>query len=258
MATPDDIARYREFLKDSIRQRIDFRGTDQSRGLAAPPVQKPLPPNTPLLALPPPSGHDGICRVGLLQALRARRSHRHFQDTPLSFAELGFLLWATQGVRSVRGSQTTLRTVPSAGARHAFETYVVCRAVRDAEPGLYRYAPLQHALVPLRADRGLSTDLCAACFSQDFVAEAAATFVWTVIPYRMEWRYDLAAHRVLAIDVGHVCQNLYLACEAVAAGTCAVGAYDQAAVDELLGVDGQDEFTLYLAPVGKVLAATEA
>ena len=45
----------------------------------------------------------------------------------------------------------------------------------------------------------------------------------------MEWRYSLAAHRVILIDAGHVCQNLYLACEAIRAGTCAVAAYDQEA-----------------------------
>jgi hypothetical protein len=31
-----------------------------------------------------------------------------------------------------------------------------------------------------------------------------------------------------------------------------VAAYHQDMMDELLGVDGQDEFTLYLAPVGKI------
>jgi nitroreductase len=54
------------------------------------------------------------------------------------------------------------------------------------------------------------------------------------------------------MDVGHVCQNLYLACEAINAGTCAIGAYDQEAVDELIGVDGEEEFAIYLAPVGKL------
>jgi SagB-type dehydrogenase family enzyme len=68
----------------------------------------------------------------------------------------------------------------------------------------------------------------------------------------MEWRYALAAHRVILIDAGHVCQNLYLACEAIHAGTCAVGAYDQEQLDELLGIDGTDEFAVYLAPVGKI------
>ena len=68
----------------------------------------------------------------------------------------------------------------------------------------------------------------------------------------MDWRYDLAAHKVLAVDAGHVCQNLYLACEAIGAGTCAIAAYDQDAIDRLLRVDGEDEFVVYLAPVGKI------
>jgi SagB-type dehydrogenase family enzyme len=76
-------------------------------------------------------------------------------------------------------------------------------------------------------------------------------FVWTTIPYRMEWRYGIAAHKVIALDAGHVCQNLYLACEAVRAGTCAIAAYDQQAMDSLLGVDGVEEFTIYLASVGR-------
>jgi SagB-type dehydrogenase family enzyme len=68
----------------------------------------------------------------------------------------------------------------------------------------------------------------------------------------MEWRYSVAAHRVILIDAGHVCQNLYLACQAIGAGTCAIAAYDQNKMDEFLKVDGKDEFVVYLAPVGKV------
>ena len=58
--------------------------------------------------------------------------------------------------------------------------------------------------------------------------------------------------KVIAVDAGHVCQNLYIACEAVRAGTCAIAAYDQELADALVGVDGEDEFVLYMAPVGKV------
>jgi len=68
----------------------------------------------------------------------------------------------------------------------------------------------------------------------------------------MEWRYGAASHKVIALDAGHVCQNLYLACEAIQAGTCAIAAYRQEAMNALLQVDGQDEFVIYLAPVGKV------
>ena len=74
--------------------------------------------------------------------------------------------------------------------------------------------------------------------------------LWSCIPYRGEWRYTVRAHKVMLVDVGHVGQNLYLACEAMGLGTCAIGAYDQLKTDAFLRLDGHDEFVLYLAPVG--------
>ncbi len=118
-------------------------------------------------------------------------------------------------------------------------------------PGLYRYLPFDHQLAQLASGDGLGKQAAAACLGQHFVADAAVTFFWTTLPERMEWRYDRAAHKVIAIDAGHVGQNLYLACEAIGAGTCAIAAYDQSACDNLLGVDGVDEFTIYVAPVGR-------
>jgi nitroreductase len=58
---------------------------------------------------------------------------------------------------------------------------------------------------------------------------------------------------LIAIDAGHICENLYLAVETIRAGTCAIGAYDQTRIDKLLGIDGVEEFTFYIAPVGRVL-----
>ncbi len=59
---------------------------------------------------------------------------------------------------------------------------------------------------------------------------------------------------MIAIDAGHLCQNLYLASESIGAGTCAIGAYDQAKMDSFLGVDGEDEFSIYVGSVGKLEA----
>jgi nitroreductase len=57
--------------------------------------------------------------------------------------------------------------------------------------------------------------------------------------------------QVLALDAGHVGQNLYLTCENVGAESCAIVAYDQKKADELLNIDGDDEFVIYMYPVGK-------
>jgi nitroreductase len=56
----------------------------------------------------------------------------------------------------------------------------------------------------------------------------------------------------VAIDVGHVCQNLYLAVESIRGGACAVLGYNQLRMDALLGLDGKDEFVIYLAATGKI------
>ncbi len=243
------IGRY--FLTDRIRLEVDFSATSQALGEAPPPVQKP-PPDTGLIELPP-VGSLHIPAIDLIAAIARRESRRRFRRDPLSMEELAFLLWATQGVRSVQHAAAVLRTVPSAGCRHSFETYLAAQRITGLEAGIYRYLPLDHALVlELPAGDDLTERLSAATHGQRFAGEAAVTFIWSVIPLRTEWRYAEAAYKVIAIDAGHVCQNLYLACEAIGAGTCAIAAYHQDLMDELIGVDGNDEFVIYAAPVGKV------
>jgi SagB-type dehydrogenase family enzyme len=243
---------FRYFLKDAVRLTIDFRETDQSRGVAAPPIEKPAPAGSTRVDLEPPGSWRGIASVDLVDAIGARRSHRTFLPAPLSLDELAFLLWATQGIRAYAGGATAFRTVPSAGCRHSFETYLCALNITGLEPGIYRYLPVEHQLTLVAKPVDLGLRVAQAALGQPFVGRCAVTFIWTTLPNRMEWRYGLAAHKVIAIDAGHVCQNLYLACSAIGGGACAVAAYDQDAMDELLGVDGEDEFTLYLAPVGKV------
>ncbi len=251
--TKDLIKQHRNFLKDTLRKEYDFSRTDQHRGVPAPPIQKPSEPDALRIPLPSPSElKSSIGSTDLLVAIFGRESRRHFLPESLSLTELSFLLFSTQGVRHAPHPSVSLRTVPSAGARHSFETYLLIRNVEVIEPGLYRYLPLQHEIVFLAEVKDMERKISMACFGQQFTGMGAVTFVWATIPYRMEWRYGPLAHRVILMDVGHVCQNLYLACEAIGAGTCGVAAYDQQEVDQLIGVDGEEEFAVYLAPVGKV------
>ncbi len=254
-SSPEPGGRYEEnrfFLRDDAWKKIEFSNTDQGRRLPAPPLQKPCSPGTERLGLP-----DGaaaltrLCGMPLSEAITRRESVRKYTGESFTQEELSALLWATQGVRKVLSRASALRLVPSGGARHAFETYLAVSRVEGLAPGLYRYLPFDGELVKLMEDGDIGRKAAAACMDQTFVASAAVTFLWTVIPARMEWRYDRAAHKMLAIDAGHVCQNLYLACTALGAGNCAIAAYDREACDRLLGVDGKEEFTIYIAPVGR-------
>lgn len=244
---------YRYFLKDSIRKSINFQASDQNKGFPAPPVEKPFDENAPRIPLPmKDQWPEHIKTKDLFSAMANRKSRRRFTSEKLCIEELAFLLWATQGLRQTPGINPAFRTVPSAGARHSFETYLFMMRVEGLHKGLYRYLPTTHEIMFINEIDKMEEKLSRACFGQRFIATGAVTFVWTTVPYRMEWRYMQAAHRVILMDAGHVCQNLYLACEAINSGTCAIGAYNQEAMDELIAVDGEDEFTIYLAPVGKL------
>jgi SagB-type dehydrogenase family enzyme len=246
------LEQYRSFLKDTIRKSFDFSTTDQNRGIAPPPIEKPFSPDALRINLSKEDSWENVSGTSLLEAIKNRKSHRVFIDRPLKLDELSFLIWATQGIRHQIDQGHAYRTVPSAGCRHALETYLCILEVEGLEPGIYRYLPLEHQLLFEFSEDRLADKLVKAVFRQPYPGKAAVTFIWTAIPYRMEWRYGLTAHKVIALDAGHVGQNLYLACEAVGCGTCAIAAYDQEAMDQLLRIDGQDEFVIYLAPVGKV------
>ncbi|MBN1625361.1 MAG: SagB/ThcOx family dehydrogenase [Deltaproteobacteria bacterium] len=247
----DLIIQYRSFLKDSIRKAIDFSQTDQNRGVAPPPVEKPYSKERKRIDLVKFDEFIDIGKIELKTAIKNRESRRLYSGRSISIKELSFLLWATQGIRKFLDAGHALRTVPSAGCRHALETYLCAFNIEDLEEGIYRYLPVEHQLLFEFKEERLKEKVFEATFKQTWSAESAVTFIWTAVPYRMEWRYDIDSSKVIAIEAGHVCQNLYLACEAIDAGMCAIAAYDQEKMDELLKIDGEDEITVYIASVGK-------
>jgi len=249
---------YRDFLRDVIRKRVDFSRTPQSLGIAEPPWQKPCAAGDRKIALAAAGTWRTIPELSLEEAIAHRRSRRNYADAGLTIEELSFLLWATQGLRPTTSAYKNFRTVPSAGCRHALETYIAAFRVQGLDKAIYRYLPHDHALVEAMRHPGLEGHIAEATFGQRFCSAGAATFIWTAVPARTEWRYAEASYKVIAIDAGHACQNLYLACEAIGAGTCAVAAYDQERLDRVLGVDGEEEFAIYLAPVGKAPAQPSA
>jgi SagB-type dehydrogenase family enzyme len=250
MKYDEALERYRYFLKDSIRKTIDFSQTDQNQGVPAPPVAKPYTSDAPRIPLLIEDWKEKF-DLGLVSAMENRKSRRNYTEDPLNIEQISFLLWATQGIRFNAGKYA-FRNVPSAGCRHALETYLTVFNVEGIEQGVYRYLPLSHELLLEFKDQNLKKKMIKATFDQLFVGQSAVTFVWTTIPYRMEWRYGMDSHKVIAMDAGHVGQNMYLACEAISAGTCTIGAYDQEYLDDLLRLDGKDEFAIYLASIGEI------
>lgn len=244
---------YRKYLKNQTLPGMTDTETDQMKGLPPPSAQKPYPEDAKLIDLICPEKLD-IGKMPLIDVIKKRRSRRKFTEEQLTLKELSYLLWATQGVQKlIHNGLATIRTVPSGGAMHPFETYLLINRTEGLNPGLYRYLAVEHKLCELSCD---STDLpvriSEACNSQSFIGNGAIVFIWSVRPYRTEYRYGEDSLKDILISVGHICQNLYLACESIGAGTCAIVAYNQKMLEDIIGIDGNDEIALYLAPVGKI------
>ena len=247
-----------KYAQEQIRLRRDWMKhvnpevlSDQNLGIQVPPQVKKAPINTSLVELPAPENIK-LIKPTILDCIKDRASRRLFNDTPLSKQDLSYLLWATQGVRKQATDRPVhFKVVPSGGARQPFETYLLINHVKDIEQGIYRYLPFDHKLVLLSQPENAKEKMEEYCYNQSFCGYCAVCFIWTAIPYRTEWRYNYAASKDILVEAGHICQNLYLACESLQIGTCAILAYDQQKLDDFIGVDGENEFVVYLSPVGK-------
>jgi SagB-type dehydrogenase family enzyme len=237
-----------EFMQKTKYQNL--QPSKQQLGEPQPPLEIPIPADAARIDLPRPETLE-FPGADLQTVIERRRSIRKYSDESLTLEELSFLLWCTQGVKQVINRPATLRTVPSAGARHAFETYLLINRVDGLKSGLYRFAAIDHQLIPLNLSPDIAEGVTAACLNQRFILTSAVTFIWVAIVERMAWRYTERGYRYLHLDAGHVCQNLYLSSEAIGGGVCAIAAFDDDRLNQTIGVDGESQFAIYLAPMGK-------
>ncbi|MFX0106790.1 MAG: SagB/ThcOx family dehydrogenase [Candidatus Hodarchaeota archaeon] len=236
-----DVEEYEEVVPES----------DEQKKMPPPLFQQPFPDESQFIDLVPPDGFS-IGNAVFLDIVNNRKSRRKYTSEGLTLEELSFLLWSTQGVRRVlKSGRGVLRTVPSAGAKSPLETYLIINRVEGIKPGLYRYISFNHQLLFIKEIEDSEERMGQLAYEQKFAGKAPVIFCWTAVPYRTEWRYTILSHKFIAIDLGIVCQSLYMACEAINLGTVAIGYYQQNKLDELIGLDTDEEFVVLIAPVGK-------
>jgi nitroreductase len=175
--------------KDFIRLTYyeHLTASDQSQGIPAPALETPYSGSGPVIHLPKAESLKPASAL-LENTITGRRSIRRFSTAPVTLEEVSWLLWCTQGVQKIL-PPSTIRTVPSAGARHPLDTYVLLNRVKGLTAGLYRYIALEHAVAPVRIDAKIGALLQDACLGQDMVTTAAMTFFWVADVYRSSWRY---------------------------------------------------------------------
>lgn len=174
--------------------------------------------------------YDAIYQHGavLPQAVTLRSLSRFFEFS------LGLSAWKKSGE-----SEWALRSNPSSGNLHPTEGYVVVPHTHglDLRPGLYHYAPREHAL-EWRAE-----------FPAEQVAGLLApfppgTFLFglTSIHWREAWKYGERAFRYCNHDVGHAIGSGRLAAATLGWNMALLDGLEQNTIALLLGTSRVDDF----------------
>jgi SagB-type dehydrogenase family enzyme len=125
------------------------------------------------------------------------------------------------------GTRWSLRVNPSSGDLHPTECYLVTAAL--GRPGLYHYAPREHAL-ELRAE--LDAARC--------VPSGGLLAVLTSVIWRESWKYGERAFRYCQQDLGHALAALRLSAAMLGWRASVVASAGDEEIARLVGLDRDD------------------
>lgn len=201
--------------------------------------------------LPLPVAEDSL----LMRLLRARESCRQYERRLLPLKKLATLLSGAYGIARVDhkildGAGTLLRTVPSAGGLFPLEVYVVPQLVECVSDGLYHFNVRKHSLEPISTSICLS-DFSPVLYGYPFIENANAVVFLSAVFSRTQRKYGPRGYRYILLEAGHVAQNICLLAAAEGLGSLCMGAFGDARLNRMLGLDGAREATVYAVGVGQ-------
>jgi len=195
--------------------------------------------------------------ASLATALRGRYSCRQFAAQAIERAALGSLLYAAYGMLEAveLWGEFCVRPVPSGGGLYPLELYVLAQRVAGLESGVYHYVPLGHRLEVVRG-HGLPSHLTSEMFlGQPYLVSAAAIVVITAVVERSMWKYEDRGYRYIALEAGHVAQNLNLCAAGLGLASLNLGGFFDEDVMVLLKMDQDREIVLYGVALGHAAVA---
>ena len=196
--------------------------------------------------------------VSLEETISRRRAVRRYSEKPILLSQLSQILWAAQGITGTR----EFRAAPSAGATYPLEVYILTgkqcidageakQDFQELQAGIYHYEPNSHSL-SLQTSGDLRPYLARAALDEKFIAKAPVDIVICAVYHRTSHRYGKRGERYVHMEVGHVGENIHLQAVAMGLSTVEVGAFNDEAVIEVLGIDQQFK-PIYIMPIGKAV-----
>ena len=193
------------------------------------------------------------------EVLESRRTVRGFDDSiSLPLEQLSMLVRWVFGARGIarltEGVELLHKTSPSGGSLHPIEAYPLVLRVEGLETGLYHIETRSRGLrrilrLDLDAAQALAIE---SSRGQLYAGQAACLFVLTARWGRNFWKYRRSSrtYRVVLKDLGHLSQTFYLTAAELGLGAFYTGAIWPLPLEELLGLDSEDEAILGICGCG--------
>lgn len=202
--------------------------------------------NVEIIKLPPPNPSLASNPTGI--NISMRRSFRDFKPKPISLSTLSTLLYLVVGITAWE-DQWPLRAYPSAGALQPVEAYIIANYVNSIDMGLYHYNVQDHVLEVLKKS-DLRETIVNIALDQDFLYNASVILILSIVYSRTLWKYGDRAYRYALLDTGASMENAYLVATAMGLGACAIGAYYDDDLNNLLGLNENEEMTQVMIAIG--------
>lgn len=140
------------------------------------------------------------------------------------------------------------RASPSGGALYPNEIYLLAFKVRGLSAGIYHYDPIENHLHVLSRKSG-AKELSAITYTEE-INGAAAVIAITGISLKNRVKYGERGYRFMLMEAGHIAQNILLTANSLRLPCFPIGGFIDDEMNDLLGIDGLDEVSLYLVAVG--------
>jgi amino acid adenylation domain-containing protein len=199
-----------EQLRD-LREREQFTAANPGLRKLPDPIRK--------IGLTAPA--DAVSFAG--RCLR-RRSHRRFDDRPVSLADLGAVLAM---LRPAGGVFPGKRLYASAGGLYPVQAYVYARPRRvESLSGGYYYNPVDHALVELTTDVTVPAEAFDRLVNRPIFNDSAFALFLIADMRAIQPMYGDRSLHYVTIEAGLITQVLEEAAPGFGLGLCQIGEFD--------------------------------
>src|SRR4029077_7045784 len=184
-----------------------------------------------------------------LRAIRGERPGNTGKD--LNLQGLTELLYFSGGLtRKMRiGSETHyMRAASATGALYPIELYVITRDIPGLAAGVYHFNPLDFALVKLR-EGDYTPELANA--TAGATTSSPLNIALTSLAWRNAWKYEARSYRHWFWDGGVIAANLLAICSAESLDSKLLMGFLDSEVDQILGLDKEQEATVAIAAIGE-------